>query len=99
LLGPNGAGKTTTLLTLSGAIDKLGGDVALIGGRATARLHHRARAGLGLVTEHRAVFSRLSVRENLRVSRCAAEQVFSLFPELHEHRDRKVGLLSGGQQQ
>jgi iron complex transport system ATP-binding protein len=43
LLGPNGAGKTTLLLTLTGAIDPLGGRVRL-GGREVSELSPRRRA-------------------------------------------------------
>jgi len=43
LLGPNGAGKTTLLLTLTGAIDPLGGRVRL-GGREVSELSPRHRA-------------------------------------------------------
>jgi sulfate-transporting ATPase len=41
----------------------------------------------------------LTVEENLRVSRCDRERALELFPELEPHLDRRVGLLSGGQQQ
>lgn len=43
LLGPNGAGKTTLLLTLTGAIDPLGGRV-LLAGREVSELSPRHRA-------------------------------------------------------
>jgi sulfate-transporting ATPase len=41
----------------------------------------------------------LTARENLRVSRCNVDRALALFPELEAHLDRRVGLLSGGQQQ
>jgi ABC-type branched-subunit amino acid transport system ATPase component len=41
----------------------------------------------------------LTVEENLRVSRCDRARALELFPELEVHLDRRVGLLSGGQQQ
>jgi sulfate-transporting ATPase len=41
----------------------------------------------------------LTVRENLRVSRCDIDRALELFPELESHVERRVGLLSGGQQQ
>jgi branched-chain amino acid transport system ATP-binding protein len=99
LLGPNGAGKTTTLLTLAGMLAPLGGEVQWLGTATRAPLHVRARAGLGLVTERRAVFPGLTVTENLRVSRCSADRAFELFPELEAHATRKLSDLSGGQQQ
>jgi ABC-type branched-subunit amino acid transport system ATPase component len=99
LLGPNGAGKTTTLLTLSGALAPLGGQISFRGQVNAKSLHRRAREGLALVTEQRAVFARLSVEENLRIGKCDREFALGLFPELEEHLKRRVGLLSGGQQQ
>ena len=99
LLGPNGAGKTTTLMTLAGAIPSLGGQV-LINGQATHDpLHRRARKGLALVTEQRAVLMRLTVAQNLSVARVSESKALAAFPELTEHMRRKVGDLSGGQQQ
>jgi ABC-type branched-subunit amino acid transport system ATPase component len=99
LLGPNGAGKTTTILTLAGELRPLGGTVRCLGLEGQPALHHRARAGLALVTDERAVFMRMTVRQNLRAFRTAAAVLIELFPELEPHLDRPVALLSGGQQQ
>src|SRR5271155_335431 len=99
LLGPNGAGKSTTILTLAGELPGLGGDVLLNGKTTTAALHHRVRAGLGLVSEERTVLMRMSVAENLRVNRGDTAYALELFPELEPHLKRRVGMLSGGQQQ
>jgi len=99
LLGPNGAGKTTTLLTLSGDLPALGGEVRWRGAPTRAPLYRRAREGLGLVTEQRAVLMTMTVADNLRVSRCDPTRALALFPELEDHLPRRVGLLSGGQQQ
>ena len=99
LLGPNGAGKTTTLSTVSGELPPLGGEVHLLDCGARDPLHVRARRGLAIVTQERAVLMELTARENLRVSRCDLDRAVALFPELEEHLDRRVGLLSGGQQQ
>jgi len=99
LLGPNGAGKTTTLLTISGELAPLAGEVRLLGEPTRDPLHVRARKGLAVVTQERAVLMELTVAENLRVSRCDAGRAVELFPELEPHLRRRVGLLSGGQQQ
>ena len=99
LLGPNGAGKTTTISTLSGELRPLGGQVSFLGAPTSAPLQVRARKGLGLVSQERAVLMDLSARENLRVSKCNVDRALELFPELADHLDRRVGLLSGGQQQ
>jgi ABC-type branched-subunit amino acid transport system ATPase component len=99
LLGPNGAGKTTTLLTIAGDLAPLAGAVRFLDLDENAPLHERSRAGLALVTDARAVFTRLTVAENLRVFRTTADAVVELFPELEPHLNRRVALLSGGQQQ
>jgi sulfate-transporting ATPase len=62
-------------------------------------MYVRARKGLGVVSQERAVLMELSARENLRVSRCDIDRAIALFPELEPHLERRVGLLSGGQQQ
>jgi branched-chain amino acid transport system ATP-binding protein len=41
----------------------------------------------------------LTVEENLRVGRCDADGVLTLFPELQPLLGRRAGLLSGGEQQ
>ncbi len=99
LLGANGAGKTTTLLTLSGDHPASDGEVHLFGQPTKAPLSVRASRGLAMVPEDRSVFSGLTVRENLRVSRSDQDQALELFPELVPLIDRKAGLLSGGEQQ
>jgi branched-chain amino acid transport system ATP-binding protein len=100
LLGPNGAGKTTTILTLAGEIRPRSGRIHCLGLDDTnAPTHLRARAGLAIVTDEKAVFMRMTVAENIRAFRTSAEAVFELFPELRDHLERPVALLSGGQQQ
>jgi ABC-type branched-subunit amino acid transport system ATPase component len=99
LLGPNGAGKTTSLLTLAGELPALGGDIYLHGEKTTAPLYRRVRAGLGLVSEERTVLMRMTVAENLRVNRGDSAYALELFPDLEPHLKRRVGMLSGGQQQ
>lgn len=99
LLGANGAGKTTTILTLAGHLRPLGGEILVDGEPTRAPLYRRARAGLALVTEQRSVLMRMTVAENLRVCRCDVDRALEMFPELREHLKRRVGLLSGGQQQ
>ena len=76
LLGPNGAGKTTTISTLSGELRALGGDVRLLGARTDAPLHVRARKGLGVVSQERAVLMDLTdarepARQPVRPRSCA----------------------------
>lgn len=99
LLGANGAGKTTTLNALSGVNPVLSGEIEFEGLSTKAAPHRRAAAGMAYVTEKRSVFMSLSVRDNLRVGRCDAEEAVALFPELSPLLDRIGGQLSGGEQQ
>ena len=65
--------------------------------------HLLARRGVRLVPEGRALFPGLTVREHLRLAPgrrgVAQERVLDMLPELGKCLDRKVGLLSGGEQQ
>jgi branched-chain amino acid transport system ATP-binding protein len=104
LLGPNGAGKTTTLMTVAGLLPALGGEVRLLGRPVDARSPQlNARRGLGYVTEDRSLFGGLTVRDNLwlasRRRDTAGVNVAEYFPALGPLADRRVGLLSGGEQQ
>lgn len=99
LLGANGAGKTTTVLTLAGALKPMAGTVEILGVPTRAPLYSRVRAGTALVTDDRTVFMDLTVEENLAIGKADARLALELFPELRAHLGRRVGLLSGGQQQ
>jgi branched-chain amino acid transport system ATP-binding protein len=99
LLGPNGAGKSTTLRVLAGVLQPLKGTVDCLGHSSSTPLHRRARRGLAYVSEHRSIFSRLSVAENLRVAGVNAGDAVRVFPELQGLLRRRAGLLSGGEQQ
>jgi branched-chain amino acid transport system ATP-binding protein len=99
LLGPNGAGKTTTMLTLSGELPVVSGDVQINGSSTKAPLHRRARDGMSYVTEERSVFKGISTRDNLRVAGVDPEEAVTLFPELENRMTVRGGLLSGGEQQ
>jgi branched-chain amino acid transport system ATP-binding protein len=104
LLGPNGAGKTTTLLTVSALAPILAGDIQVFGRSVKGRRPQTiARAGLAHVPEDRSLFFSLTVRENLRLgggnSRADIDRVVEYFPTLGSLMGRRVGLLSGGEQQ
>lgn len=99
LLGANGAGKSTTLLSLAGDLAPISGTVSILGDARRRSLHQRARQGLGYLTEERCVFMGLTGWQNLAIGRGPAKDVLQYFPELESHLSRKVGLLSGGQQQ
>jgi branched-chain amino acid transport system ATP-binding protein len=104
LLGPNGAGKTTTLLTISGLLPVIDGELDVLGGGrpSTRRPQEVARRGVAHVPEHRSLFYDLTVRENLRLGakgRVDTARVLDLFPALQPLLDRRAALLSGGEQQ
>jgi branched-chain amino acid transport system ATP-binding protein len=104
LLGPNGAGKTTTLLTASGLVPVLKGDVQVMGTSIKGRRPHTvARLGVAHVPEDRSLFFQLTVKENLRLGTSrgtkAFEKALGYFPALEPLLDRRAGLLSGGEQQ
>ena len=108
LLGPNGAGKTTTLLTLSGILRPLGGEVNVLGEPVLGgKAYKVARRGLAHVAEDRSLFFDLTVNENIRLglsgNGAARKEAFGLamdmFPALVPLRTRRAGLLSGGEQQ
>ena len=95
LLGANGAGKTTTLLALAGEVAPISGTVAFHGDARRRRLHQRARAGLGFLTEERCVFMQLTGWQNLKLGRGRPDKALAFFPELEEHLGKRVGLMSG----
>jgi len=104
LLGANGAGKTTTLRAVSGLVHPLSGAIHLEG-QDLRRVSPSARARLGIahVPESRGLFFGLTVAEHLRLGyrgeRLDAEAAYRYFPALAELKDRRCGLLSGGEQQ
>ena len=100
LLGPNGAGKTTTLLTIAGELTPVDG-IVMFGNTPTfTPMYQRiGRGGIGLVTEERLVFTKLSARDNLRVGGGSVEAALELFPELGPRLGVRGGMLSGGEQQ
>lgn len=103
LIGANGAGKSTTLNTISGLLKPSGGRVVFDGRDITGWRADRVTAlGLVQVPEGRQVIAPMTVYENLIISVTKTAQVddiFARFPRLHERRDQKAGLLSGGEQQ
>ena len=107
LLGRNGAGKTTTLKTILGLTPPSFGKVILNGEEIQGLASYKiASKGIGYVPEHRAIFTDLSVEENLRIAERKKEDfakreefIFNIFPDLKRLIKLPGGNLSGGQQQ
>ena len=109
LIGRNGVGKSTTMRSIMGLTPPNQGRV-MWKGQDIARLppYRICQMGIGFVPEDRRIFPELSVWENLDIARRPAAagktgwheaEVFALFPDLAGIRDRRGGVLSGGQQQ
>ncbi|MFE1437542.1 ATP-binding cassette domain-containing protein [Streptomyces sp. NPDC058739] len=99
LLGRNGSGRTTVLRALAGTVPLTGGAVVWDGADVTRTpAHRRARAGLCLVPERRAVFGSLTVRENLELTAPDHGPALAAYPRLAPLLDRPAGTLSGGEQ-
>ena len=106
ILGRNGVGKTTTLRTIVGIVRARKGRIAFAGkDMMQVPLHKTAHQGIGFVPEERGIFSTLSVYENLMLPPVVApggmtlDEIFELFPNLHERRNSVGTRLSGGEQQ
>ena len=95
IIGPNGAGKTTLLSILGGLLDASGGSVT------------RPEGDVGWVPQQTAVYSKLSVAENLRLfarlekvgDPDAAVQRALADTDLAERAGDELGSLSGGNRQ
>ena len=107
IIGPNGSGKSTLFNLLTGVLKPDSGDVKLFGKDITRWPAHRvARAGLGRTFQIPALFTNMSVRENLwtasvegdwKTAPERADKVLELL-DLERVADELAGGLSGGQQ-
>ncbi|MFO7932039.1 MAG: ABC transporter ATP-binding protein [Desulfosalsimonas sp.] len=113
LIGANGAGKTTTLRAVSGLHPVREGGIYFedrnITGWPAERL---VELGIGHVPEGRQIFRPMSVYDNLELGghlvykhygrkrlKAEIDEVFEMFPVLHQRRGQYAGTLSGGEQQ
>lgn len=112
LLGRNGAGKTSTIRTIIGLLKNRSGKIIFKGNDITKLPpHKRARLGIGLAPDYRGIFTDLTVSENLQYPKWIIgkktrgdeidvdfeKEVFHIFPELDELKDREGLVLSGGE--
>ena len=108
LVGRNGAGKTTTMRTIMGLTKPVSGAVKVDGDDITRfEAYRRPALGLGYMPEDRRLVPDLTVEENMLLpawvnadldQAAGLKFIYDLMPELHDMRDRKALLLSGGQQ-
>lgn len=108
LIGANGAGKTTLLTALMGLLPCRGKITFDQRDLENVSVEERAARGIGLVPETRDLFTSMSVEDNLTLggfrvpakTRAAAlDEVYALFPRLHERRSQIAATLSGGERQ
>jgi len=106
IVGRNGAGKTTLLRAIMGILAKRAGSIKVFDRETIAFAPEKiARLGVGYVPEERGIYATLDVTENLMLPPKVAEggmsveQIYQLFPNLHERRRSPGTRLSGGEQQ
>ncbi|MDF2682757.1 MAG: amino acid transporter ATPase [Brevibacillus sp.] len=110
LIGANGAGKSSLLKAISGLVRPKDGSITYEGEDLTRLAPDKiVSRGIAHVPEGRRIFTNLSVMENLVVGayqrkdknqlKLDYEEVFTLFPILHERAEQMAGTLSGGEQQ
>lgn len=110
VLGHNGAGKTTLMQSIFGLNPPMAGQVSYEGRDVTARNPALNVAdGLAFVPQGHAIFSSLTVRDNLELGAFVEtdrariqkhlDDVFSMFPILKEREKQIAGTFSGGQKQ
>jgi ABC-type branched-subunit amino acid transport system ATPase component len=106
LLGKNGMGKSTLLKTIMGYLPKKAGAVHLHGKDITRLPPHRvSRMGVAYAAQEHAIFTELSIRDNLRLgldSDSAFDERFAaiepVFPVFTSRLKQYAGTLSGGEQ-
>ena len=112
VLGRNGAGKTSLVETIAGLIKPTAGTIWFDDEDITALpAHKKAAKGIALVPEGRKLFPAMTVAETLAIGahrekwlwggppKATLDAIWELFPDLVGLRKRRVGALSGGQQQ
>ena len=106
IMGRNGMGKTTLFKSLIGILPTNTGNIALDGRDITKEPpYKRVDSGIAYVPQGRMIFPTLTVTENIQTGmetvkkKKIPDEIYALFPVLHEMRNRKGGNLSGGQQQ
>ena len=110
IIGPNGAGKSTLLRVIAGLLPVREGEIIFKNERIDGlRPDQILRKGICFVPQERAIFPKMTVRENLRMGGYVLddktelegriEAVFEQFPILRKRAHQNAGTLSGGEQQ
>lgn len=112
IAGANGAGKSTLVNAIAGwsrGPAHVEGTVTVSGRDITKfSAQSRSRMGVALVPEVRGVFGDMTVEENLLMvkasddgtgTRYEVEDIYSVFPQLHERAGAQSSTLSGGERQ
>ena len=108
VVGPNGAGKSTAMKAMFGMLDLRAGKVLFDGEDITElKPQDRVLKGMGFVPQNSNVFTSMTVEENLEMGAFirrdniaeTMDQIYGLFPILHEKLQQPAGELSGGQRQ
>jgi branched-chain amino acid transport system ATP-binding protein len=110
IVGPNGAGKTTLMSAVMGLLPRRGGTIRYRGADA-GTTEALVATGAVLVPEQRALFTDMSVEDNLLLGftprRRAGDRdvqpemrkVYAIFPHLEARRRQLAATLSGGERQ
>jgi branched-chain amino acid transport system ATP-binding protein len=108
IVGPNGAGKSTAMKAMLGML-KLSQGKVFLDGKDISNFspQDRVASGISFVPQTMNIFNELTVRENLEMGAYLREddldetfeEMYSLFPILHEKKEQMAGELSGGQRQ
>ena len=110
LVGHNGAGKSTTLMTITGALAPVGGEIVFDGKSIVGLAPDEIlRRGIALVPEGRRIFGRLTVGENIKIGATVRKdrkgvdddirKMLERFPVLERYWNTSGAKLSGGEQQ
>lgn len=110
IIGPNGAGKSTLLKAICGMLAVRRGSIRFKGQNLRGlRPDQVLRKGICFVPQERALFAKMTVRENLRLGGFSMsdknllerriDEIEERFPILRERHDQHAGTMSGGQQQ
>jgi branched-chain amino acid transport system ATP-binding protein len=106
IIGPNGAGKSTLLKAICGMLTIRQGDVTFKGKNLKGlRPDQVLREGICFVPQERALFPKMTVRENLRMGGFSMpdkstlekriDEIEERFPILKERRDQHAGTGNG----